>query len=171
MVRQRVEPGPTPLLRIQHVLANPRVASRNCHQYVSSCGTLLPVKIVNRCAITVAPRQPFIAWAQQLQPDQPLPPGAFEPGLHLLPAYDSREEAIKLLAQGYEDIFCSELEILSTDPSAWPSPRSLALFQEWFAFQLFDLVSDQAQEPLAHFEVDESFLDDLRSAIEDSPLT
>ena len=131
----------------------------------------LPVKIVNRCAITVAPRQPFIASAQQLQPDQSLPPGAFEPGLYLLPAYDSREEAIELLAQGYEEIFCSELETWSSDPAAWPSPRSLALFQEWFAFQFFDLVSDQAQEPLAHDEVDESFLDDLRNAIEDSPLT
>jgi hypothetical protein len=40
------------------------------------------MKIVNRCAVTIAPRQPFIDWAQQLRPDQALPPGAFEPGLY-----------------------------------------------------------------------------------------
>jgi hypothetical protein len=128
-----------------------------------------PVKIVNRCGMTVAPRQPFIEWAQQLQPDQPLAPGAFEPGFYLLPAYDNREEAIELLAQGYDEIFCSELETWSTDPSSWPSPRSLALFQEWFAFQFFDLVSDQSKEPLAHYEVDACFLEDLRSAIKGYP--
>ena len=44
------------------------------------------------------------------------------------------------------------------------------LFQEWFAFRFFDLVSDQSQAPLAHYEVDESFLEDLRNATEDSPL-
>ena len=117
-----------------------------------------PTKIVNCCAISVAPRQPFMDWAQHLQPDQPLPPGGFEPGLYLLPAYDTREEAIELLAQGYEEIFCAELESWSRDPATWPSPRSLGLFQEW-------------KEPLAHYEVDESFLEDLRNATGDSPLS
>lgn len=139
------------------------------HAYVSSCGRAIPVKIVNRCAITVEPRQPFMEWAQQLQPDQPLPPGAFEPGLYLLPPYDSRKDAIELLQQGYEEIFCSELETWSNDPETWPSPRSLTLFHEWFTFRFYDLVSDQGHEPLAHYEVDESFLEDLRSVINDSP--
>lgn len=101
------------------------------------------MKIINRCAITVEPLQAFIEWAQQLQPDQPLPPGAFEPGLYLLSLYDSRKDAIELLQQGYEEIFCAELEAWSPDPATWPSPRSLALFQEWFAFRFFDLVGDQ----------------------------
>ena len=128
------------------------------------------MKIINRCAITVEPLQAFIEWAQQLQPDQPLPPGAFEPGLYLLSLYDSRKDAIELLQQGYEEIFCAELEACSPDPATWPSLRSLALFQEWFAFRFFDLVGDQGQQPLAHYEADESFLEDLRNAIEDSPL-
>ena len=105
-----------------------------------------------------------------MQPDQALPPEAFEPGLYLLPEYETREEAIGLLEQGYEEIFCSELETWSTDPDTWPSPRSLALFQEWFAFRFFDLVGDQEQEPLAHYEADESFLEDLRSVINASPI-
>jgi hypothetical protein len=147
------------------------VACHGCYVYVSSCGPLHPVKIVNRCAITVEPRQPFIDWAQEVQPDQALPPGAFEPGLYLLHAYESREEATELLDQGYEEIFCAELEAWSSDPSTWPRPRSLAQFQEWFAFRFFDLVGDQGQDPLAHYEVDESFLDDLRDAIKDTPLS
>lgn len=101
------------------------------------------MKIINRCAITVEPLQAFIEWAQQLQPDQALPPGAFEPGFYLLPTYESREEAIGLLEQSYEEIFCAELEAWSTDPATWPSLCTLALFQEWFAFRFFDLVGDQ----------------------------
>ena len=129
------------------------------------------MKIVNRCAFTIAPRQPFIDWAQQLQPDQALALAAFEPGLYLIPTYEDREEAIEQLAEGFEEIFCAELETWSSDPSTWPSPRSLALFQEWFAFQFFDLVSDHTQEPLGHLEVDKSFLEDLRNAIKDDPLS
>ena len=129
-----------------------------------------PVKILNRCAVSVEPRQPFIDWAKQVEPDQALPLGAFEPGLYLLPEYETREEAIELLEQGYEEIFCAELEAWSTDPATWPCPRTLALFQEWFAFRFFDLVGDQGQEPLAHFEVDESFVEDLRSVINASPI-
>ena len=70
----------------------------------------IPVKIVNRCALIVEPRQPFIDWAKQVEPDQALPPGSFQPGLSLLPAYESREEAIGLMELGYEEIFCAELE-------------------------------------------------------------
>ena len=44
------------------------------------------------------------------------------------------------------------------------------MFQGWFAFRFFDLVGDQGQEPLAHYEADESFLEDLRSVINTSPL-
>ena len=43
------------------------------------------------------------------------------------------------------------------------------LFHEWFAFRFYDLVSDPGQDPLAHYEVDESFLEDLRSVSNDSP--
>ncbi len=83
-----------------------------------------PLKILNRCAVSVEPRQPFIDWAKQVEPDQALPPGAFEPGLYLLPEYETREEAIGLLEQGYEEIFCAELEAWSTDPATWPCSRS-----------------------------------------------
>jgi hypothetical protein len=53
---------------------------------------LLPVKIVNRCGVTIAPRQPFIEWAKRQQPDLALPPGGFEPGLYLLPAPRLRQQ-------------------------------------------------------------------------------
>jgi hypothetical protein len=43
------------------------------------------------------------------------------------------------------------------------------LFHECFAFRLFDLVSDQGKEPLAHYEVDESIREDLRRVINESP--
>jgi len=44
-----------------------------------------------------------------------------------------------------------------------------ALFQERFAFCFYDLVSDQGLLPLTHDEVDEFFLEDLRSVINDPP--
>ena len=147
------------------------VACHGCHVYVSSCGPLHPREDRQPLRHHRRDRQPFIDWAQEVQPDQALPPGAFEPGLYLLSAYESREEAIELLDQGYEEIFCAELEAWSSDPSTWPRPLSLALFQEWFAFRFFDLVGDQGQDPLAHYEVDEYFLDDLRDAIKDTPLS
>ena len=50
-----------------------------------------------------------------------------------------------------------------------PSPRTLALFREWFTIRFFDLVGDQGHLPLAHYEADESFLKDLRGAINETP--
>jgi hypothetical protein len=60
----------------------------------------ITVKIVNPCAVTVEPRQTFIDWASQLEPDQALPAGPFEAGLYLFPEYETRAEAIRLLEQG-----------------------------------------------------------------------
>ena len=40
----------------------------------------------------------------------------------------------------------------------------------WMRLRFFDLVGDQRQEALAHDGVDESFLEDLRSVINASPI-
>jgi hypothetical protein len=48
---------------------------------------------------------------------------------------------------------------------------SLSVTSNWCRDRFFDLVGDQGQDPLAHYEVDESFLDDLRDAIKDTPLS
>jgi len=127
------------------------------------------VKIINRCALSVAPRPPFLAWAQQRQAGRPLPAGATAQGLYLIDAYESREEAWRLLEQGYEQIFSAELQAWSTDPATWPSPRSLALFQQWFEVQFYDLVGDQSQHPLQHYELDDSLLLDLRGLLKSAP--
>lgn len=127
------------------------------------------MKIINRCALSVAPRPPFLAWAQQRQAGRPLPAGATAQGLYLIDAYESREEAWRLLEQGYEQIFSAELQAWSTDPATWPSPRSLALFQQWFEVQFYDLVGDQSQHPLQHYELDDSLLLDLRGLLKSAP--
>lgn len=46
------------------------------------------------------------------------------------------------LASLYADVFELELEAWYTDESAWPSPRTLAMFREWFKVEFHTLVMD-----------------------------
>ena len=124
---------------------------------------------INRCAVGIGPRQPLIDWIRQVSGDHEVRWGANEDGLYLLPEYEDDSEAKVVLEDNYERIFKAELQSWCRDPALWPSPRTFALFREWFEIRFYDLVDDLSRKELKHHEVDQAFEEQVRQTLQDSP--
>ena len=124
---------------------------------------------INRCAVGIGPRQPLIDWVRQVSGDHEVRWGANEDGLYLLPEYEDDSEAKVVLEDNYERTFKAELQSWCRDPALWPSPRTFALFREWFEIRFYDLVDDLSRKELKCHEVDQAFEEQVRQTLQDSP--
>ncbi len=119
--------------------------------------------VVNRCAVGISPAQPLLEWARLLDLDIDTA-GAREPCLYLIPEYDTAAEAEELLEQLYGAIFEAELDYWHPDSGAWPAERSYAVFRHWFKVRFYPLIQDLLDDDLFATEVDEAFIDTIRTA-------
>ena len=108
------------------------------------------VEDLNRSVLFVLPKEPFAAWARQ-DPEfanTTLASLREEGTAYLLPDVIASGDEEVLISEFWEDIFELELESWSTDQSAWPSKRTLAMFNEWFELRFSSLCIDLVGEPL-----------------------
>jgi len=104
------------------------------------------MKTVNRAALLVRPREPFIEWAANV--DEKARQAAQElrgnTSVYLVPEdLTGRDEAAPL-KHFFERIFEAELEAWNADSSAWPQNRDLATFKKWFEVYAQSIVVDLA---------------------------
>jgi hypothetical protein len=105
------------------------------------------MEILNRYAITVTAKQPFIEWANKLTPELPIEINFFSESHTYLtnPDLNNAEEHIK---KYYKHIFEEELESIWTDENDWPKEIDFNAFCEWFDFVISDWVQDLSIKPL-----------------------
>ena len=106
---------------------------------------------LNRSAIVVAPKRPFLEWLQSVDPSSSeltLHELGREPSMYLLPECESDEDFADCLREMFPVIFEGELEGWWTDESAWPGTRTFDTFQEWFDCRFHSIVIDLCDEPL-----------------------
>lgn len=102
---------------------------------------------VNRCALVVRPKEPYLAWANGV--DDGSDYGADqEHTVYLAPDFNSLAEMKRWLEDEYAAIFEQELRAWMTDEATWPSPRDFALFRAWFAVEYSSIVIDLCNSPL-----------------------
>ena len=105
--------------------------------------------MINRSAIAVRPKQPFLAWLKSVeQSNEALSLADLEKTIYLVPEYDEPEDAEKMLAEAWEGIFNRELFAWYTTEKLWPRGRSLNVFKKWFDYEHFDLVEDMVAGPV-----------------------
>jgi hypothetical protein len=107
------------------------------------------MKLVNRMAIVVRPKEPYCAWARSLDAEAPtgcMAVGAFC-NVYLVDEGDIQHPE-KVLRRHYADIFVEMLASWYRDESTWPARRTLTLFQEWFEAEVVEMVFDLSQRPL-----------------------
>jgi hypothetical protein len=105
------------------------------------------MKVINRGAITITYKKPFVEWNNRLFPDLPI----FENMLGESKTYlvkDDFDDAEKVIKKHYKQIFELELESYWTDENDWPKNRDFKLFNEWFAYEISDWVVDLINKPL-----------------------
>lgn len=107
-------------------------------------------RALNRSAALVRPRQPYLAWARQHDPEG-LAETVFEllreePTVYLLPEWEDPETAERVLDRAWPRLFEALLEGWSADASTWPETRTREQFAEWFEVEACALVVDLSSE-------------------------
>ena len=105
------------------------------------------MEILNRSAITVSAKQPFIDWANSLTPEFPMESKVLGES-HTYLTNPDFEDAEKHLKKYFKAIFEEELEGIWTDANEWPQKRDFKTFCEWFHFEISDWVQDLSKKPL-----------------------
>lgn len=106
---------------------------------------------INRCAVTVRAKQPFLDWLEGLPDmlDMTLEEVNEDPSVYLLPEVDDLADQEDLLAGFYDLIFEEELVGWWTEEDDWPQVRTLGLFMEWFEVEFHSMIVDLVEdEPL-----------------------
>jgi hypothetical protein len=108
--------------------------------------------MLNRCALIVRPKQPFLDWAAQLDDSGLLPGVEGEQTVYLVPEFADDGQVERVLKAVFAEVFERELFGWHTDESAWPPKRTLALFRKWFAIELHSVVEDLCDADLVDDE-------------------
>ena len=110
------------------------------------------IETVNRNALIVFPKKPFIDWVNYVFPDDPvsyIEPLEHDMGMvYLLPEKDSTEQSINYLKRTFREIFENELWDWCTDENLWPENLTWKLFTEWFHFSIQSMVVDTVNRPV-----------------------
>jgi hypothetical protein len=108
--------------------------------------------MLNRGALIVRPKQPYLDWAATLDGSGVVPDVTGEQTVYLIPSFEDDDEAERILKKVYAEIFERELDGWHTDETAWPQNRTLAMFKKWFQVELHSVVEDLCGYELADDE-------------------
>ena len=110
------------------------------------------MRLVNRAAITVKPKEPYIDWANGLDDDGPkialghLP----ERAVYLVDDVENLVGDVEDIVEWYfAEIFEQELVAWHRVESDWPQNRDLATFMEWFEVEVHSMILDLSQRRFA----------------------
>lgn len=107
--------------------------------------------MINRCAVTVRAKQPFMDWLHGLPDmlDMTLELVNQECSIYLLPEIDDLSEQEALLEDFIDFIFEEELSGWWTGDQDWPQVRNMEVFSAWFNVEFHSVVHDLVEdEPL-----------------------
>ena len=111
---------------------------------------------LNRSAIVVRPRPPFLEWLHAVDPTSAsltLASLCREPTIYLVPECGDPDAEQNCLRSVFPAIFEDQLDGWWRDRTTWPTPRSLGIFMSWFDYQFHSMLLDLTDEPLVEEEV------------------
>jgi len=109
------------------------------------------MSLVNRAAVVIKPKQPFLDWLRHLPqpvPDQELASASQDLAVYLVPESE-HPAAIERGIYGEFDFFFEDmLESWWSEEKDFPKDRTLAMFQAWFTVEVHSVVEDLVDGPL-----------------------
>ena len=108
------------------------------------------MKTINRTAITIIPKQPYINWANSFEDAETY--DAPHATTILIPDKYGEFDFGVYLKKIFEQIFEEELESWMTDPDGWPQKRTYKMFKEWFDVICADMTWDYGDGEVEHDE-------------------
>lgn len=109
------------------------------------------MKTLNRTAVVVKPKEPFLKWAQSLsEPGDSITLDELqrEGTVYLIPEFGSDQKTKDYLGTHFHAIFENQLIGWYQEETDWPQNRTLSMFWEWFEVEIDSEVMDLADEAL-----------------------
>ena len=103
------------------------------------------MRLLNRTAVIVKPKQPYIEWANSLDDDGvKLDPNSIpEHTIYLIDdKADYLPDNVEMIKPYFAAIFEEELNGWHRVESDWPSPRDLSTFLAWFEIEIHSMILD-----------------------------
>jgi len=111
---------------------------------------------INRAAVVVKPKQPFLEWINSTGDDKYTLDQLRQDNLtFLIPEYHSHDWTIKYLKKNFHQIFDWELYGWNMEREDWPVNRNWKMFQEWFDVEIGSEVFDLVGSPIEVEMLDE----------------
>ena len=113
------------------------------------------MKLLNRSALVLQPRQTYLDWINALPRDvseleQPLTPASLdvEGRVYLVDEFEPEQGGGAILAGHWQPLLSNELAAWDEFGDHWPEPLNQALFTEWFEFKPLALAFDASDQTL-----------------------
>lgn len=115
------------------------------------------MNLINRAALIVIPKQPYLDWANTLDDEGPkldINASYYEYPIYLIDDVEDDQAAVKAIQRHYTHIFENELMAWHRDEKAWPQQRDWRTFKKWFEVQVSSMVFDLSQRQIALEKLD-----------------
>ena len=102
-------------------------------------------RTINRAALIVRPKQPYVDWANSVDDEGPqavLQGLRTDPSTYLVESIDLTEDCDLLVGDTWEWIFREQLGGWMRDPGLWPEGMTREMFLEWFDCELSTMIWD-----------------------------
>ncbi|MEO8413674.1 MAG: hypothetical protein ABI472_08440 [Ginsengibacter sp.] len=103
---------------------------------------------INRNAITIKPRQPFLDWFKKKDENSLFPFENDENNTYLVEEKTGTPEMEKWLSKNFDIIFARELGSRDAQRKSWPKKRNYKMFCEWFEVSHSSMVYDIEDFPV-----------------------
>jgi hypothetical protein len=109
---------------------------------------IIKMQTINRTAITIIPKQPYIDWANNVE-DSAGYDKKYVTTILIPDKYDEFNYEI-YMKKIYKKIFVEELESWMMDSDDWPADMTYKIFKEWFEIICSDMTWDYGNGDIEH---------------------
>ena len=115
------------------------------------------MRLINRHAITVKGKQPFIDWINSTKEnpqdkDYSVDDVNQEPHIFLIPSYEDLEATRKYIKKSKPKIFEYMLNGWYTLETSWPKARNAKVFDQWFDVEYASMLNDLEEKVVLSHE-------------------
>ncbi len=106
---------------------------------------------LNRTVILMGPRQPFLDWLNDVDPDEQaltLDDLREDNEVFLIPQFSDDIDSTKWVEARWSSLFEHMLMGWIEDEEQWPQNRNLDMFRNWFDIEIHTMAWDLSDDPL-----------------------
>ena len=111
------------------------------------------MKFINRCVVTLKPKQALIDWVKTLEGAELPDVWSFEGGAYLMDEHETEESLLNDIENKATAMLENELSVWTEEEELWPAQRNYALMQQWFHIHIAVAGFDLGKEDLLRADV------------------